>query len=145
MTILPWSNPLFRPKKGRFAIFFEATNGGISTNNTSLHLLPWRTPRWTTAPSDGLTTLPNHLWTCPPTSPCSAGLVCPVMLYEEKITSPMRHECLQATRPQQHSFPPGKEPNHRQSARRNLQRSAPSYSACPSFAPQRKRGTLGWL
>ena len=138
MTILPWSNPLFRPKKGQFANFFEAMNGGLSTNNTSLHLLPWRPPLWTTAPSDGLTTLPNHLLTCPPTSLCSAGLICPVMLYGEKITPPMRRERLQATRPRRRSFPLGKGPNHRQSARRNLQQSAPSYSARPSFAPQCK-------
>jgi hypothetical protein len=130
--------PSFQTEKRTIRHFFEAMNGGISTNNTSLNLLPWRTPRQTTAPSDGLTTLPNHLWTCPPTSPCSAGLVCPVMLYEEKITPPTCRECLQATRPQQRSFPPGKGPNHRRSVHRNLQQSAPSYSARPSFAPQCK-------
>jgi hypothetical protein len=68
-----------------------------------------------------------------------------VTLYGEKITPPTHRERLQATRPRRCSFPPGKGPNHRRSTRRNLQRSALLYLARPSFAPQRKRGTLGWL
>jgi hypothetical protein len=145
MTISPWSNPLFRPKKGCIANFLQAMNGGISTNDTSLHFLPWRTPQQNSSPSDGLMTTPSHLWTCPPISPCSVGLACPAVLYGEKIVPPTRLECLQETRPQQRSFPPGKGPNHQCSVHRCLQRSAPPCLVRPSFAPPCKQSTVGWL
>jgi hypothetical protein len=145
MIILPWSNPLFRPKQGRIANFLQAMNGGISTNDTSLHLLPWRTPQQNASPLDGLTTTLSHLWTCTPISPCSADLACPAVLYGEKIVPPTRLERLRATRPRRCSFPPGKGPNHQCSVCRCSQRSAPPCPVHPSFAPPCKRSTVSWL
>jgi hypothetical protein len=146
MVISPWSNPFFRPKKGRFADFLEAMNGEIGTNNTSLHLLPWRTPRWNTSRNgtnsdDGIPS-----WACPAVSPCSAGLACPVSLYGAKAIPPTREERGQEPTIRQRRHAAGSGPNYRRSRRCIRRQNPPPVAQTRALfkRPRRLRRLSDW-
>lgn len=91
-----WSNPFFPPQK-RCPVFLWMINVGISTTPPSLVPLGWNT-----LPSGSHLAHPNDgmpSWRCPPISPCSAGLVCPVLLYGEATVPPMKVEQQQVPTP----------------------------------------------
>jgi hypothetical protein len=62
------------------------------------------------------------LWSCPPISPQSAGVACPVLLYGVKTIPPTRVECRQTMMSGQQHCKTDSGPNHCHSQRRHLQR-----------------------
>ncbi len=75
MSILQWSTPFFPPQKRRIASFLPAVNVGISTTPTTLIILRLNTPI-NILPIEAVSDDSTPLWSCPPVSPRSAGVVC---------------------------------------------------------------------
>jgi hypothetical protein len=141
-------DPFFVSQKRRIASFLRAVNKGTSTTETSLHPLiwqPWHTPHPPPLLTSGPTEPDGFLWACPPTSPHSAGLASPDVLYGTKLDPPTHPECLSRACPQWRFFPPDKGPNHKCSLCRRLRHSAPPCPTHPLFAPPCCQSTVGWF
>ncbi len=77
-------DPFFPTTKKPIASFLQAVNVGISTTpTTTLTILQQHTP----IAAELIEPVPDigvHSGTCPPISPRSVGIVCPVLLYAQK-------------------------------------------------------------
>ena len=87
-----------------------------------------------------------HLWQCPPVSPCTAGVACPVVLYEAKTVPPTRAERRQETTIRRRHCTAGTGPNHRRSRRHHLRRNPRPVTQQRSlfYAPHRQRQLSDW-
>ncbi len=139
MPILSWLTPFFHHKR-RIASFLQAVNMGISTTSTTLVTLRWNTPI-DTVPDKAASNNGTHLWPCPPVSPRSASIACPVLLNGAKTIPPTRAERQQETTTQWRHHKTGSGPNHCRLRRRYLRRDPPPVTQKRSLlcTPCRRR------
>ncbi len=145
MPISSWSTPFFPPQRRCIASFLKVVDVGISTTPTTLVTLQRNTP---------INTIPNkvasddgtHLWPCPPVSPRSTGIACPILLYGAKMVPPTRAECQQETTTRQRHHKTGSGPNHCCSQRCHLRRNPPPVTQKRSLfcTPFRQRRLSDW-
>lgn len=123
MAILPWSTPFFPPQKRCIISFPQAVNEGTSTTPPPFIILQWKSIITITLTAN-TSNVGMHSWPCSPTSPCSAGAVCPVLLNGLKRVPPARAECwrMMTTLHQHSSSRPHSGPNHCQLIRCHLRR-----------------------
>jgi hypothetical protein len=124
MPVSSWWTPFFPPQKKHITSFLQAINMGISTTPPTLITLRRNTPI-DTIPNKAVSNDGMHLWPCPPISPSSAGIACPVLLYGTKTVPPRRVERQQETTTQRQHHKTGSGPNHQCSQRRHLQPNPP--------------------
>jgi hypothetical protein len=116
---------------------------GISSDETSLQLLPSEASQW--HPSMAISAAcPSPLWSYPPLCPCSTGLPCPTMLYRTKLAPPLHLAWLDKPNPHHLlSFRQRSEPNHCHSMLRACWSALPTPSL--PFATPWRWSTIGWL